>query len=973
MKKRILLILLCACATTARAQFLGQQSVSRSSYVIDKNGHLWVSGWNIYGQLGTGDKTDRSSFVQIPVPQGASRWTMVAGGGSHAVAVADSDKLYVWGSNRYGQLGLGLPITSVIPIRVTNPEGVRNWKWVSAGEDHTMALSAEGRLYTWGNNDRGQLGSGNRNQIPYPQQVWPGDSAVAWAAIAAGPGYTVALSTYGQLYTWGADTSGFIHSALAPNRASRTRFLVRSPLATLGAGVVRQSCVQQDGYFARFAVHEKLTTINDLLVASVADGSAHSLMIQPTGVLLAAGENEHGQLGQGDTLPRRGYNRPQYAVSISFPKGVTQFVAVAGGMNYSLALGNDGWLYGWGDNGHGELGLGGVPFVTRPTKLMQIGDSLRMNAGFVAPSFDGIPVSATLTVRNLSSSSTVAPMATLIPCDPLSNDDTLNTKTLVPNTLAAGASGTTAWSIESQQYYAEPDFFGSIHHFNGPYYAYISAPGSAPYLALSYLDVLPLNGKPIHDEVAGTVIDSITHEAIANALVNNVVRTDSLGRYALVLSQYNKYGTYACKENYGSDFFTFFPFPDGDTISALLLGPSPIQGFFQNIGDLQASQKVFKVFYPDSLIGFALSPTTIWRTTDSGLHWVSVHSIPFANSYNDFRFVNPRVGVAVGTSGTISETYDGGDTWTDVTPITTNNLSSIRFISRDTVSVFPGPIDRYNGVWKSPGRFYGFPTGSWDSITLVGRVIVRALDSGKSWISYDGSPHAPLDELTGHARAVMFYGPFGHLIHDELPMNYAGHAAPNSGIVWGHVTFNDSLTGIRNAKITRTYNVRNGITFDSTYTDELGNFLWLAIDSFHYNYKLTYIDDSGRSKSYTWKDISVKNGKTVKLVYSDPAPIVPPPPPPDTNKLIVSGSELSESSLRVDREGGAVYAVVSVPSGRCELALYDLMGRKLAEIPCIAGINRRIPLETAELSNGTYYLRLVTAQERLQARFSVVK
>jgi hypothetical protein len=68
-----------------------------------------------------------------------------------------------------------------------------------------------------------------------------------------------------------------------------------------------------------------------------------------------------------------------------------------------------------------------------------------------------------------------------------------------------------------------------------------------------------------------------------------------------------------------------------------------------------------------------------------------------------------------------------------------------------------------------------------------------------------------------------------------------------------------------------------------------------------------------------------------------------------------------------------VYAVVSVPSGRCELALYDLMGRKLAEIPCIAGINRRIPLETAELSNGTYYLRLVTAQERLQARFSVVK
>src|SRR5438045_3000950 len=145
--------ILCLCATLLvaaifasdlAAQILGQQSVSRSTYVIDKDGKLFVAGWNLYGQLGTGDKTNRKTFVQIPVPQGAARWTMIAGGGTHTVAIADSDKLYVWGNNRYGQLGLGLPITSVVPVRISNPEGVKTWKWVSAGEDHSAALSTEG-------------------------------------------------------------------------------------------------------------------------------------------------------------------------------------------------------------------------------------------------------------------------------------------------------------------------------------------------------------------------------------------------------------------------------------------------------------------------------------------------------------------------------------------------------------------------------------------------------------------------------------------------------------------------------------------------------------------------------------------------------------------------------------------------------------------------------------------------------------
>jgi hypothetical protein len=221
----------------------------------------------------------------------------------------------------------------------------------------------------------------------------------------------------------------------------------------------------------------------------------------------------------------------------------------------------------------------------------------------------------------------------------------------------------------------------------------------------------------------------------------------------------------------------------------------------------------------------------------------------------------------------------------------------------------------------------------------------------------------------------MFYGPIGHLVHDNRPMNYAGHAAPNSGILWGHVTMSDSLTGIRGAKITRTYNVRNGMTWDSVYTDELGNFMWIAIDSFHYNYKLTYVDDSGRGQSYTWKDVSVKNGKSVKLLYSDPAPSAPPPPPPppDTNKLMVNDGESAEKFLHVVQREGMTYALISAPTGTSQLELYDVMGRKIAEIPSVLGQNVEIPIETSALASGTYYVRLATDRGKIQSRFSLIK
>lgn len=972
MRVLVSLIVLCG-AAAAHAQFLGQQSVAQSSYVVDKNGRLFVTGWNIYGQLGVGDKTDRTSFVEVPVPQGAGRWTMVAGGGSHAVAIADSDKLYVWGSNRYGQLGIGIPLSVVVPMRVANPEGVKNWKWVSAGEDHCVALSTDGRLYAWGNNDHGQVGTGNNIQYLFPQRIYPGDSAVSWSAVAAGPGYTVGISTYNQLYGWGVDSAGMCQNATSPTRVARKPFRGKSPLTAIAAGAGRQSTLLSDGYYAKFGSHEKLTTTKDKLIASVADGANHTLMIEPNGLLRAGGANDHGQLGQGDTLPRVGYHRPAYSVGIDYPPNVTQFVQVAAGMNHSLALGNDGWLYGWGSNEHGELGLPkSTPFVTRPIRILLIGDSIHMAATITRPRYSGAPVSATLTVTNWTSTPPLSPVATVVPFDPITIAEDSDTKPIAPAPVIRFAYGTCSWQLEGKRYWNELDT-PEVQ----PYFVYVKAQGSAPYLLQPDILSDQLNGTPINNPLSGLVVETISGQPIANAvvgcsIVGGTVRTDREGRYKMTLKKYDSMSIFALKENYLTmSIGNLYPFPEGDTLPTLRLDPAPIIGLFENAGDLSASHGIFKVFYPDSLIGFSLSSTLIYRTTDSGTHWTAVRALNRPNTFTDISFVNPRVGIAVGTNGTVLETYDGGITWNDVAPLTPKTLRRVVFVSRDTVRVEGDQcmLHRYNGVWiKDLGYMKSFPAAN---TSITSDVWMTAADSGKSTATYDrGATTVPLDELSGNVQSMMFYGVYGHVVHDSMPMNYTGQANPISGIVWGHIVLSDSLTPMRGVSISRTFSIRNGNLVDYETTDEMGNFVWAGIDTFHYNYKLAYTDDSGNVKSYSWKDVSVKNGKTVKLTFADPAPV---PPPPDTNKLAAQAGEPHRQLLRIQEEGRRLFAVFTAPPGRCELMLYDIMGRRVAELPAQSGPQERIPIETGTLASGVYYLRLVTSAGEQTVRFIVTK
>ncbi|WP_151087102.1 RCC1 domain-containing protein [Hymenobacter baengnokdamensis] len=168
---------------------------SSYSLALAADGTAYAWGLNSSGYLGNGSTT--SSSTPVAVSQGAmptgTRLVQIAAGNYHAVALAADGTTYAWGQNIYGQLGNGTTTTSTTPVAVSQgalPAGTRLVQ-VMANNYISQALAADGRLYTWGYNTYGQLGINSTTNSTTPAAEYSG--LTQWRGLAVGPGANHAL------------------------------------------------------------------------------------------------------------------------------------------------------------------------------------------------------------------------------------------------------------------------------------------------------------------------------------------------------------------------------------------------------------------------------------------------------------------------------------------------------------------------------------------------------------------------------------------------------------------------------------------------------------------------------------------------------------------------------------------------------------------------------------------------------------
>ena len=181
---------------------------------------MW--GLNSDGQLGDNTVVKKSSPVQTVA--GGNNWFQVACGYSYTAALKTDGTLYLWGSNYDGQLGTNN--TTAVSSPVQTVAGGNNWKAADCGSSHTIALDCDGNIWSWGNNNNGQLGDSTTNYYSSPVQIETANSE--WAQVFAGGEGSGSIREDMTLWVWGDNDEGQLGTG---NTAD-----VSSPVQTVMAG-----------------------------------------------------------------------------------------------------------------------------------------------------------------------------------------------------------------------------------------------------------------------------------------------------------------------------------------------------------------------------------------------------------------------------------------------------------------------------------------------------------------------------------------------------------------------------------------------------------------------------------------------------------------------------------------------------------------------------------------------------------------
>jgi alpha-tubulin suppressor-like RCC1 family protein len=265
---------------------------------------MWSWGSNTYGQLGQGDTSNRSSPVQVGA---LTTWAQIAAGRAFCAAIKTDGTMWAWGRNAYGSLGVSDPGAAArsSPVQIG---ALTTWSKISAGRSTCFAIKVDKTLWSWGQNQFGQIGDNTTTYRSRPVQV---GALTDWAQITV-HSTALAVKTNGTLWSWGANASGV---------QGRNSTVTSSSPVQVGA-------------------------LSNWAQVSIGNNNGAVLALKTDGTLWSWGNNFYGQLGLGDRVDR--------SSPVQIGAGTDWEYISAGGFA-CVATKTDGTVWTWGING-GRLG-----------------------------------------------------------------------------------------------------------------------------------------------------------------------------------------------------------------------------------------------------------------------------------------------------------------------------------------------------------------------------------------------------------------------------------------------------------------------------------------------------------------------------------------------------------------------------------------------------------------------------------------
>ncbi|HKW72471.1 MAG TPA: PKD domain-containing protein [Candidatus Dormibacteraeota bacterium] len=182
----------------------------RYTILLTSDGTLYGTGVDISGQLGLGGgPVIHPTFEAIPGVSGIVDVSATESiGESFTLALDKTGHVFAFGSNGFGQTGIGTPQFPLTVLTPTQVPGLDSVIQVAAGGRTSYALKSDGTVWSWGSGQFGALGTGAAGPTSVPAQI-PLPAGTKIVSIAAGPSFdAMALDSVGNIWVWGDDTEG---------------------------------------------------------------------------------------------------------------------------------------------------------------------------------------------------------------------------------------------------------------------------------------------------------------------------------------------------------------------------------------------------------------------------------------------------------------------------------------------------------------------------------------------------------------------------------------------------------------------------------------------------------------------------------------------------------------------------------------------------------------------------------------------
>ena len=244
---------------------------------------------------------------------------------------------------------------------------------IDGGLHHTVVLKSDGTVWAWGADMAGQF-----NPVP----TYTGLYGVA--AVAAGLSASFALRPDGSVWAWGDSSYGQLGDGTGTSHPDPRLIPNLSGVSAIAAGGYHTLALKGDGTVLAWGANDfgelgnnstvkspvpvsvsgfnAVINPGDLRPVAIASGLEHSLALMSDGTVRAWGWNAFGQLGDGTTANK--------LVPTQVPGLTGVVIAIAAGANHSLALKSDGTIWAWGYNAHGELGNNSTVNSSVPVQVL---------------------------------------------------------------------------------------------------------------------------------------------------------------------------------------------------------------------------------------------------------------------------------------------------------------------------------------------------------------------------------------------------------------------------------------------------------------------------------------------------------------------------------------------------------------------------------------------------------------------------